>query len=230
MDLIFVIHLSTYGGKALQKCYHLFGFTVVKFLCHGNLRDLERYRLGYQRWRAAPEHGWHWLPGLTPVSWNPGKMVEEPRLYFRLCMSFSKHATHWESIPYLAILYTPPDSSSKWQAPHSKAFMAEMKTVKAAGSSTRNSSAAWNLPCDGLSQQLLSDEETGFLCPLAQRLELTWQRDVWTSLQCFPKSPPSPYLQDHSVLQRCLRHCLQLVAKRNELVDFQEKHEFVIIF
>lgn len=38
-----------HSKTVLQECSHLFGLRVVKFLCHRNLRDLERYRLGYLR-------------------------------------------------------------------------------------------------------------------------------------------------------------------------------------
>lgn len=48
-----------HSKTVLQERSHLFGLRVVKFLCHGNLRDLERYRLGYLRLHATPEHGWH---------------------------------------------------------------------------------------------------------------------------------------------------------------------------
>lgn len=205
-----------HSKTVLQERSHLFGLRVAKFLCHGNLRDLERNRLGHLRWHATPEHGRHWLPRLTPVSWNPGKVVVgEPLLYFRLCMSFSKHS-HTESILYLAILYTLPRllrlmTGASLQGIHDR----EMQTVKVA----RSSSAAWDLTCDDLCslrsvpEQLLSDkQETDFLCTLAQAgANLTERRVNYSPV--FPQVPRSRlYLQDHSVLQRCLRRCLELVA------------------
>lgn len=52
MDLVFVIHLSTYSDKkhandilkvVFKRPYHLFSFNMIKFSPYGNLRDCERY-------------------------------------------------------------------------------------------------------------------------------------------------------------------------------------------
>lgn len=58
----------------------------------------EKYRSG-DLWRLeVPEWGEHWLPGLMPVSWDPRKDDGTTLFYLRLCISFSKHSTHWHPL------------------------------------------------------------------------------------------------------------------------------------